>query len=100
MLERESSIMKHSSGRLTIRVANSGRLRVLLLDERSSQLDCLTAREREVLERVAQGRSNAMIAIELGIANATVAKHLEHIYGKLCVRSRTAAAALVHAGAS
>jgi DNA-binding NarL/FixJ family response regulator len=72
----------------------------LLLDERSSQLDCLTAREREVLERVAQGRSNAMIAIELGIANATVAKHLEHIYGKLCVRSRTAAAALVHAGAS
>ena len=29
----------------------------------------------------------------------TVAKHLEHIYGKLGVRSRTAAAALVHAAA-
>lgn len=100
LLGQESSILKHSSGRLTIRVANSGRLRILLLDERSSQFDCLTAREREVLERVAQGRSNAMIAMELGIANATVAKHLEHIYGKLGVRSRAAAAALVRAPAS
>jgi DNA-binding NarL/FixJ family response regulator len=100
LLRRESSILKHSSGRLTIRVAKSGTLRVVLLDERSSQLDCLTAREREVLEGVAHGRSNAMIAMELDIANATVAKHLEHIYGKLGVRSRTAAAALVHAAAS
>lgn len=100
LLRQESSLLKHSSGRLSIRVASSGRLRILLLDERRSDLDCLTVRERDVLERVAQGRSNARIAMELEIANATVAKHLEHIYGKLGVRSRTAAAALVHASAS
>ena len=100
LLGQESSVLKHGGGRLTIRVASSGRLRVLLLDERNGQLECLTAREREVLERVARGRSNAMVARELGIADATVAKHLEHIYGKLGVRSRTAAAALVHAAAS
>lgn len=100
LLSQEMSILEHSSGRLTLRVANSGKLRILLLDERRNDLDCLTAREREVLERVAQGRSNATIAMELAIANATVAKHLEHIYGKLGVRSRTAAAALVHSAVS
>jgi len=83
LLRQESSLLKHSSGRLTIRVAYSGRLRILLLDERRSDLDCLTVREPEVLERVAQGASNKMIAMELGIASATVATQLEHIYGKL-----------------
>ena len=100
VIRQESSVLKDGNGRLTIRVSKSGQLRLLLLDEHSSQLECLTVREREVLERVAHGRSNAIIAMELGIANATVAKHLEHIYGKLGVRSRTAAAALIHAAAS
>jgi DNA-binding CsgD family transcriptional regulator len=35
------------------------------------------------------------IALELGIALATVAKHLEHVYRKLGVPNRTAAAALL-----
>jgi DNA-binding CsgD family transcriptional regulator len=53
----------------------------------------LTRREREVVEAVAEGRSNAEIASQLCISPATVAKHLEHVYDKLGVHSRTAALA-------
>lgn len=82
--------------RLTIRTARTRALRILLLDERDVRLDRLTGREREILERVARGRTNIQIAFELGIADATVAKHLEHVYEKLGVRTRTAAVARLH----
>jgi DNA-binding CsgD family transcriptional regulator len=52
----------------------------------------LTPREREVLDWVAYGKSNAEIAAILRISAATVGKHLEHIYPKLGVENRTAAA--------
>jgi DNA-binding CsgD family transcriptional regulator len=52
----------------------------------------LTKREREVLFWLARGKSNSEIAAILGIAPATVGKHLEHIYPKLGVENRTAAA--------
>jgi DNA-binding CsgD family transcriptional regulator len=68
-----------------------------LRGERETQVERLTAREREILARVAQGQANAKIAFDLGIATATVAKHLEHVYDKLGVGSRMAAAALVSA---
>jgi DNA-binding CsgD family transcriptional regulator len=55
----------------------------------------LTKREQEVLALVAEGKSNAEIAAELWIAAGTVRVHLEHIYAKLSVRSRTAALARV-----
>lgn len=58
-------------------------------------VDGLTPREREVLGLVAEGKSNAEIAAELWIAVGTVRIHLEHIYRKLGVRSRTAALARV-----
>ena len=48
----------------------------------------LTAREAEVLERVARGRSNAEIASELSIAAGTVKKHLDNVFAKLGVRNR------------
>lgn len=79
--------------RLTIRTARTGALRILLLDERDIRLERLTGREREILEGVARGQTNIQIAFELGLASATVAKHLEHVYEKLCVRTRTAAVA-------
>lgn len=52
----------------------------------------LTPRQAEVLLWVAQGKSNPEIAIILGAARRTVQKHLEFIFARLGVESRTAAA--------
>jgi DNA-binding CsgD family transcriptional regulator len=94
-LARPELRLTHKDGRLHMRVARTGGLYVLLLDERKRRLEKLTAREREILDRVAHGKQNDLIARELGIAPATVAKHLEHAYRKLAVSNRTAAAAAV-----
>jgi DNA-binding NarL/FixJ family response regulator len=53
----------------------------------------LTAREVEVLSWIAKGKTNRDIAEILGMSHRTVNKHLEHIYTKLGVETRTAAAA-------
>ncbi len=52
----------------------------------------LTPREIELLSWLAQGKSNKEIGITLNISFHTVTKHLEHIYPKLGVYSRTGAA--------
>jgi DNA-binding NarL/FixJ family response regulator len=52
----------------------------------------LTSREVEVLRLVAAGRSNREISAELVISEHTVARHLQNIFAKLDVSSRTAAA--------
>lgn len=52
----------------------------------------LSGRENEVLEWVAQGKKNTEIAAILEISPRTVQKHIEHIFQKLGVESRTAAA--------
>ena len=54
--------------------------------------DGLTGREIEVLELVAAGRSNRLIARELVISEKTVARHLSNIFTKIDVGSRTEAA--------
>jgi DNA-binding CsgD family transcriptional regulator len=54
----------------------------------------LTPRERVVLARAAAGETNTMIAQALFVSPGTVRKHLEHIYDKLEVRTRTEAAAI------
>lgn len=54
----------------------------------------LSRRECEVLNWVAQGKTNGEIATILGAKPATVRKHLEHIFQKLGVGNRTAAAAV------
>ncbi|WP_102157320.1 response regulator transcription factor [Zhihengliuella halotolerans] len=53
----------------------------------------LSAREIQVLELVAAGRSNPQVAAELFVSETTVKSHLAHIYSKLDVTSRTAAVA-------
>jgi DNA-binding CsgD family transcriptional regulator len=53
----------------------------------------LTARELEVLRLVAAGKSNREIASALVISERTVARHLQNIFAKLRVSSRTAASA-------
>jgi DNA-binding CsgD family transcriptional regulator len=61
----------------------------------------LTAREREVLALVAGGKTNPEIGLILSISARTVQKHLEHVFAKIGVETRTAAAvcALAAAGA-
>ncbi len=53
----------------------------------------LTDREIDVTCLLERGMSNAQMALELGVSERTVAKHLQHIYLKLDVGSRTAAVA-------
>ncbi|MDX9718674.1 MAG: DNA-binding response regulator [Thauera sp.] len=53
----------------------------------------LTQREMDVLEWVACGKTNRDVAEILGMSPRTVNKHLEHIYEKLGVETRTAAVA-------
>jgi len=55
----------------------------------------LTAREREIVDLVAEGKTNAQIAAELWVAPSTVKKHLENVYAKLGVGRRTAAATML-----
>jgi DNA-binding CsgD family transcriptional regulator len=52
----------------------------------------LTPREAEVHHWIAAGKSNQQIAQILGIALSTVGKHSSHLYAKLGVENRTAAA--------
>jgi HD-GYP domain-containing protein (c-di-GMP phosphodiesterase class II) len=52
----------------------------------------LTNREVTVLVALARGRSNPEIAAELSISRKTVSSHLEHIYAKLGISTRTEAA--------
>jgi DNA-binding CsgD family transcriptional regulator len=54
----------------------------------------LTPREAEVLLWVAQGKSNAEIATILATAEGTIKKHLQHVFEKLHVESRSAASLL------
>jgi DNA-binding CsgD family transcriptional regulator len=54
----------------------------------------LTPRERVVLARAVGGETNTVIAAALFVSPGTVRKHLEHIYDKLEVRTRTEAAAI------
>jgi two-component system response regulator NreC len=52
-------------------------------------LDTLSARERQVLELVAQGCNNQQIGVKLNLSHKTVARHRERIMSKLKMHSRT-----------
>lgn len=90
--------LESDDGRPFIRRIDGRRLLVeraegaLLLRERQEGIR-LTAREREVVSWVARGKTNAEIAQLLWLAPSTVRKHLENVYAKLGVNTRTAAVA-------
>jgi DNA-binding NarL/FixJ family response regulator len=54
----------------------------------------LTARERDVLELVAAGKSNSAISRELALAPKTISNRVSSIFGKLGVADRSQAIVL------
>ncbi len=63
------------------------------LRKTSDRATVLTAREKEVLQLIAEGKANKQIASDLFISKRTVERHVSNIFCKLNVSSRTAAAA-------
>lgn len=74
--------------------AMSGSVASRLMHREEDPGNSLTSRELEVLQLVAQGRSNREIGAALFLSEATVKSHLVHINAKLGVRSRTSAVAV------
>jgi DNA-binding NarL/FixJ family response regulator len=60
-------------------------------DTATTRVDQLTDREREILKLIAQGRSNAELAHQLFVSEATVKTHVSAILRKLAVRDRVQA---------
>ncbi len=60
-------------------------------ERRRGTLPQLTRRHWELLDLLAAGHTNLQISHRLGVSEGTVRKHLENIYGRLQVSSRTAA---------
>ncbi len=96
---REPLVVEREGKRLVMRLLSESGVSLLLLEEQRTSVDRvaleelgLTRREAEVLAWVAEGRTNDDIARILGRRSKTVAKHLEHVFQKLGVETRTAAA--------
>jgi DNA-binding CsgD family transcriptional regulator len=66
------------------------------LDSSPGDTHGLSARELEVLRLVAAGKTNREIAAALVVSEHTVARHVQNIFAKLRVSSRTAAAAFAY----
>ena len=71
-------------------------LEYLVTNEEPAGLDSLTARQREILELVARGYSNARIAKGLFLSESTVKQHLRAAYKVLGVSDRKEAARLIN----
>jgi DNA-binding NarL/FixJ family response regulator len=86
-----------------VEVANEGEivaprklLEYLIANDDPKDLDALTIRQREILQLVAQGLSNAQIAKSLFLSESTVKQHLRATYKVLGVRDRKEAARLIN----
>lgn len=105
VLDGDASQVLLTLAGVQLSVRNMGRVgmgeTMLLLERRSANAApsrlahaALTPRETEVLSWLAKGKTNRDIGDILGMSHRTVNKHLEHIFEKLGVETRAAAAAL------
>ena len=102
---RSSTALERNGKRLVVRLVTDKQEGIQLLrlekqrrafSKRSIERLGLSRRETEVLRCVAQGKTNIETGDILGLSRFTVRKHLEKIYQKLGVKTRTAAAALAY----
>ena len=100
LLRRSPLVLEREGKRLVIRLVSDLDQSLLLLEEHPTTMQLqslvpfgLSPREAQVLDWVAQGKTNKEIGVILELSPRTVQKHLEHIYRKIYVESRTAAAA-------
>jgi DNA-binding CsgD family transcriptional regulator len=97
-LARGPFTVEHAETRLTVRfISDSSRILLGLQEQQLSasltslQALGLTKREAEILRWVSDGKTNHDVATVLNTRSRTVAKHLERIFEKLGVETRTAA---------
>jgi DNA-binding CsgD family transcriptional regulator len=95
---RRPLVIGHDGDALVVRLFSDHGQAGLLVEESLATIkdiegSGLTRRESEVLAWVSRGKTNREISILLSISPRTVQKHLEHIFQKLGVETRTAAAA-------
>jgi DNA-binding CsgD family transcriptional regulator len=97
---RRPLVVEREGRRLTVRLISHPPDGILLLEESATRLEPtalvrlgLSTREAEVLACAAAGKTNHAIAAALHISPRTVQTHLERVYRKLGVETRTAAAA-------
>lgn len=104
---RTPLIFEKEGKRLVIRLLSQEGMNLILMEEARPHSDTgsmealgLTARETEVISWIARGKANGEIATILGMQIGTVKKHVEHIFEKLGVETRTAAAMALANGPS
>lgn len=78
LVDRVIQALEFDASRQLIRVSHAGV---------TARLAQLTPREREVMERILEGKYNKVIADELHIAMRTVEVHRARIFEKMCVKS-------------
>ncbi|ENR9710303.1 two-component system response regulator NarL [Providencia stuartii] len=92
------ALKEAASGKMVVSPALTSVLAESLRDNRpqtENNLLSLTPRETNILELIAQGLSNKMIARKLDIAESTVKVHVKHLLKKLNLKSRVEAAVWV-----
>lgn len=95
-LPNRELVVKRDDGCLVVRFVPAGEEggsdAQVLQEQNGIADDHLTRRERDVLRLAAEGLTNREIADALFVSHRTVQKHLEHLFGKLGVHTRMAAA--------
>ena len=98
--ELHRALAAAADGQLTLSASVSARVPALVADPISASSDDrlrrvdLTARDRQLLDQLARGRSNNEIARQLGVAPKTIRNQLSLLYTRLAVTDRSQAALL------